>query len=100
MNQLNKSTRNESISWSRSSGWTRIFIAISLATAITAGAFVAWRAVEGPVQPGNLAQIEPSFSRLDDYGLRHPALFGVGTQDGRLDDYGLRHPALFGQTDQ
>jgi hypothetical protein len=34
----------------------------------------------------------PSFSRLDDYGLRHPNPFGVTTTDSRLDDYGLRHP--------
>jgi hypothetical protein len=44
--------------------------------------------------------VAPSYSRLDDYGLRHPNPFGATTDstDSRLDDYGLRHPNPFGAT--
>ena len=62
-------------------------LALVVAAAIAIGSLNS-----APAIIANPAVANAPLSRLDDYGLRHPA--GVQTTtDSRLDDYGLRHPA-------
>ena len=79
---------------------TMTLVGIAMAGLIVAGAMASWVLRDTPAtSDAAMVPAAQADSRLDDYGLRHPAPFGATTTtDSRLDDYGLRHPAPFGAT--
>ena len=95
MSQLTKSTDiarpvNAAV-WRRLSVFYFMAAAVVIIAAAALIVIEEWRATEQPAAAQPML-IAPD-TRLDDYGLRHPAPFAASGSDTRLDDYGFRHPA-------
>ena len=99
MAQISTLSRAASISGRGSQRWFSILIAIALGITVVAGVVL----VQRMNSTGSFAEtttLPAGESRLDDYGLRHPAPAlapavapAAPAGESRLDDYGLRHPA-------
>ena len=92
MGQLTNSARMERTLGPRHPNWMAIVLLGMAGVLVAVGTVIALNAIS----TGNGAEnqtMQPAYSRLDDYGLRHPApLADPAAGGGRLDDYGLRHP--------